>query len=59
VTSDFVGVAMKFMLVDVGGVRLHRPATLNGKALEPLVRGTGEILVLFSSVCNSNTRTDV
>jgi hypothetical protein len=48
VTGDKEGMAMKSMPVDIGGVRLHRPGTLIGKALEPLVKGTGEILVLLS-----------
>ena len=48
VTSNVPGVAMKSMLVKVGGVKLHRPGTLIGKALEPLATGKGEILVLLS-----------
>lgn len=48
VTSDKAGFAMKSAPVDVGGVRIHRPGTLIGKALEPLAQGTGEILVLLS-----------
>jgi hypothetical protein len=48
VTSEKTGLAMKSMPVDIGGVRLHRPGTLIGKALEPLTQGTGEILVLLS-----------
>jgi hypothetical protein len=48
VTSDRGGVAMKSQPVDIGGVRIHRPGTLIGKALEPLARGTGKILVLLS-----------
>lgn len=48
VTSDREGVAMKSLPVEVGGVRIHRPGTLIGKALEPLAKGTGEILVLLS-----------
>ena len=48
VTSDKEGVAMKSMPVEIGGVRIHRPGTLIGKALEPLAQGTGEILVLLS-----------
>jgi hypothetical protein len=48
VTSDQQGVAMKSNAVKLGGVRLHRPGTLIGKALEPLAQGTGEILVLLS-----------
>jgi hypothetical protein len=48
VTSDKPGVAMKSLPVEIGGVRIHRPGTLIGKALEPLAQGTGEILVLLS-----------
>ena len=48
VTSDKEGVAMKSTPVEIGGVRIHRPGTLIGKALEPLAQGTGEILVLLS-----------
>lgn len=48
VTSDIAGVAMKSEPVNLGGVQLHRPGTLIGKALEPLDKGKGEILVLLS-----------
>jgi hypothetical protein len=48
VTSDKSGVAMKSVPIEVGGVFIHRPGTLIGKALEPLEQGTGEILVLLS-----------
>ena len=48
VTSDKTGIAMKSVPVEIGGVRIHRPGTLIGKALEPLAAGTGEILVLLS-----------
>lgn len=48
VTSDVAGVAMKSQPIDIGGVQIHRPGTLVGKALEPLEKGTGEILVLLS-----------
>lgn len=48
VTSDRPGMAMKSEPLDVGGVKLHRPGTLIGKALEPLANGEGEILVLLS-----------
>jgi hypothetical protein len=48
VTSDAEGVAMKSQPVSVGGVDMHRPGTLIGKALESLEKGTGEILVLLS-----------
>ena len=48
VTSDVTGLAMKSQPIDVGGVQIHRPGTLIGKALEPLDQGVGEILVLLS-----------
>jgi hypothetical protein len=48
VTSDVPGVAMKSEPVNLGGVQLHRPGTLIGKALEPLEKGSGKILVLLS-----------
>lgn len=48
VTSDKTGVAMRSQPVEIGGVRIHRPGTLIGKALEPLAQGTDEILVLLS-----------
>jgi hypothetical protein len=48
VTSAKTGVAMKSLPVGIGGVRIHRPGTLIGKALEPLAHGTGEILVLLA-----------
>jgi hypothetical protein len=48
VTSDREGAATKSLPVEIGGVRLHRPGTLIGKALEPLASGTGKILVLLS-----------
>jgi hypothetical protein len=48
VTSDTPGEAMKSKPVNLGGVQIHRPGTLIGKALEPLEKGTGEILVLLS-----------
>jgi hypothetical protein len=48
VTSEVEGVAMKSVPVDLGGVPIHRPGTIIGKALEPLAKGTGEILVLLS-----------
>jgi hypothetical protein len=48
VTSDIEGVAMKSEPISVGGAALHRPGTLIGKALEPLAKGQGEILVLLS-----------
>jgi hypothetical protein len=39
---------MKSVPVNLGGVEMHRPGTIIGKALEPLEKGTGEILVLLS-----------
>ncbi len=47
VTSPVEGFAMRSKPVDVGGVSIHRPGTLIGKALEPLSEGQGEILVLL------------
>ncbi len=48
VTSEIPGVAMKSEPINLGGVQIHRPGTLIGKALEPLEKGKGEILVLLS-----------
>jgi hypothetical protein len=48
VTSGKSGVAMKSQPVDLGGVKIHRPGTLIGKALESLSCGEGDILVLLS-----------
>jgi hypothetical protein len=48
VTSDKPGVAMKSLPIMVRGVRIHRPGTIFGKALEPLAKGTREINVLLS-----------
>jgi len=48
VTSDIAGVAKKSEPLLLGGVPIHRPGTLIGKALEPLAKGRGEILVLLS-----------
>jgi len=48
VTGEAEGVAMKSVEVNLGGVKIHRPGTIIGKALEPLASGTGEILVLLS-----------
>jgi hypothetical protein len=48
VTGDREGFAMKSLPLNIGGVQLHRPGTLVGKALESLAKGTGEILVLLS-----------
>jgi hypothetical protein len=48
VTSDVSGVAMKSEPVEFAGRKMHMPGTIIGKALEPLAKGTGEILVLLS-----------
>ena len=48
VTSDKPGLAMKSNPIAVSGMKIHRPGTLIGKALEPLDKGQGEILVLLS-----------
>jgi hypothetical protein len=48
VTSDKPGMAMKSVPASVGGIEIHRPGTLIGKALEPLESGEGEILILLS-----------
>lgn len=48
VTSGKEGTAMRSEAVNVGGIEIHRPGTLIGKALEPLAEGEGEILVLLS-----------
>jgi hypothetical protein len=48
VTSETQGLAMKSVPVDLGGTPIHRPGTIIGKALEPLEKGVGEILVLLS-----------
>ena len=48
VTSDTPGLAMKSKPIAISGRRIHSPGTLIGKALEPLARGKGEILVLLS-----------
>ncbi len=48
VTSSKEGMAMRSQPVSLGGIEMHRPGTLIGKALEPLKAGEGEILVLLS-----------
>jgi hypothetical protein len=48
VTSNVEGLAMRSEPVTFGGVAMHRPGTIIGKALESLEKGTGEILVLLS-----------
>jgi len=47
VTSSTPGHAMRSTPVELGGVVIHRPGTLIGKALEPLDSGSGEILILL------------
>jgi hypothetical protein len=47
-TSEIPGTAMKSSPIDIGGVAIHRPGTILGKALEPLQSSVGEILVLLS-----------
>lgn len=48
VTSAKRGVAMRSTELDLGGIKIHRPGTIIGKALEPLAKGEAEILVLLS-----------
>jgi len=48
VTSATAGRAMRSTPLEIGGVTLHRPGTILGKALESLAGGTGEILVLLT-----------
>jgi hypothetical protein len=48
VTSDIPGVAMKSEPMEINGRKFHQPGTLIGKALEPLEKGKGTILVLLS-----------
>lgn len=48
VTSDVAGTAMKSEPITIGGRKMHAPGTLVGKALEPLEKGSGMILVLLS-----------
>jgi hypothetical protein len=48
VTSPTPGYAMRSTPADMGGTKVHRPGTLLGKALEPLLEGKGEILVLVT-----------
>lgn len=48
VTSDTGGMAMKSVPVNFNGRMIHTPGTIIGKALEPLDKGKGEILVLLS-----------
>ena len=48
VTSPTPGVAMRSHPVEIGGIAVHRPGTLLGKALEPLAEGQRDILVLLT-----------
>lgn len=48
VSSSKAGIAMRSEPIHLGGVPIHRPGTIIGKALEPLAGGEGEILVLLS-----------
>jgi predicted acyltransferase (DUF342 family) len=48
VTSDIPGMAMKSEPITIGNRKMHMPGTLIGKALEPLEKGSGKILVLLS-----------
>jgi hypothetical protein len=48
VTSPTSGHAMRSEPLKVGGVALHRPGTVLGKALGALSKGKGEILVLLT-----------
>ena len=48
VTSDVPGLAMKSEPIEFHGRKMHMPGTLIGKALEPLEKGSGTILVLLS-----------
>jgi hypothetical protein len=48
VTADKPGMAMKSMPIEIGGVKIHRPGTILGKALQPLEKGEGEILALLT-----------
>src|SRR5262249_23612826 len=48
VTSDRPGVAMRSEPIEFAGVKIHRPGTVIGKALEPAESGEAEILVLLT-----------
>ncbi len=48
VTSDEHGRAMRSTPINVGEAEIHRPGTVLGKALEPLEKGEGEILLLLT-----------
>ena len=48
VASEKPGVAMKSLPIKMRGLRIHRPGTIIGKALEPMTTGVGEIFVLLT-----------
>lgn len=48
VTSNKPGMAMRSQPIELHGRLMHQPGTIIGKALQPLERGEGEILVLLS-----------
>jgi hypothetical protein len=48
VTSDKPGMAMRSEPMELNGRKFHQPGTIVGKALQPLAKGEGEILVLLS-----------
>lgn len=48
VSSASSGTAMKSVPLLLSGRKFHQPGTVIGKALEPLDKGSGEILVLLS-----------
>lgn len=48
VSSGIRGTAMKSEPLILSGRKFHQPGTVIGKALEPLEKGSGEILVLLS-----------
>jgi hypothetical protein len=48
VASEVEGYAMASEPVDIGGIKVHRPGTIIGKALEPLANGRGEVLALLT-----------
>jgi len=48
VTGDKTGTAIKSVPIEIAGRKFHQPGTIVGKALEPLARGQGDILVLLS-----------
>ena len=48
VTSPTTGYAMRSTPVKLSGIQFHRPGTVQGKALQALPTGQGEILVLLT-----------